>query len=175
MLAGAFQETKAWFDVLLSIPYQNFPALPFPIWCQMAHCLVSLYRLSVLDEPPWDRRAVRAELDILTLCDNLESRFSAITSQRRFGNALTPEQAKGDIFAKTSRMLLSLRAGWESDLAGPVVNNAADGPEESAAGSSVDFVDNVTTGPMAIPMRFPDDTWVADNTWITDIFNVSWE
>jgi hypothetical protein len=60
-----------------------------------------------------------------------------------------------------------MRNGWASELGAPQIDPT--GPAADEPPDDNGFVDNITTGPMAVPINFLDDAW------LNDIFNVSWE
>lgn len=84
---------------------------------------------------------------------------------------LNEQRAAEHLIGKTADMIRTIRAVWASELA----KLERQPPPGTAAGGQGEFIDGVTTGPMAVPLGTSDDLWMTDNTWLTDIFNVSWE
>ncbi|KAL8787768.1 MAG: hypothetical protein Q9195_007637 [Heterodermia aff. obscurata] len=92
-----------WFDLFFAIPLDLYAAISFASWCHMAHALMLLHRLYMLDEPAWDRTAVSARLDLFALCDRLA--------------AILDNTAKGqDVFIIFAKMVRSMRTGWLAEV-----------------------------------------------------------
>ena len=173
------EATKDWFDIFFLVPISDYPAMAFTFWCQLMHCLISLYKLTVLDEPAWDRGTVRDTIDVIDVCDKIGERFTAVSANRPLtcGSRSGQAPSEEDMFVKSARMAATMKARWGAELAAmekPAPSGAAAG-QAGTSGVAGDFVDNVTTGPMAVPMVITDDMWIPDNTWLTDVFNASWE
>lgn len=171
---------------------EHYTALSFASWSQLANGLMTLYKLSTLDEPAWDRAALRRDIDLLEVCDRIIRDMNDVGAARRrsemsgvgmaTATATTPEQqqqqqppADTDLFAAGGRMIISMRNAWAAELAA-LEPDAAD-PAAAAAAAAAGlpppdngFVDNMTAGGLPLPVNFLDDAW------LTDIFNVSsWE
>ncbi len=156
---GAVNE---WFDRHFSIPSYVYIGMTFSYWWGMAHCLLTLYRLTILDDPGWDRRAVRNRMDLLAILDRLKAGFDEVAVQRRRDAGATVDE---DLFHKFSKMAISMKHSWAPELAAaggtPAPNTAM-----AAAGS---FVDS-TAGGLAVQFFQPDDS----EAWIAGLFDVNW-
>ncbi|OIW24686.1 hypothetical protein CONLIGDRAFT_584386, partial [Coniochaeta ligniaria NRRL 30616] len=173
ILSRIVDTLKRWFDMFFPLSNAHYTALSLAFWCQLAHTIMSLYKISTLDEPAWDRAALRRDIDVLDICDRVIHDMNAASAHRRQIRpeiaATTPSQcaADNDIFSVCGRMIVAMRNGWALELGAPQMDPtglAADGPPDDNG-----FVDNITTGPMAVPINFLDDAW------LTDVFNISWE
>ncbi|KAK3903975.1 transcriptional regulator WAR1 [Staphylotrichum tortipilum] len=150
-----------WFDRHFSIPSYVYIGMTFSYWWGMAHCLLTLYRLSILDDPGWDRRAVRNRIDLLAILDRLKAGFDEVAVQRRRDAGPTVEE---DSFYKFSKMATSMKHSWAPELAAggapaPSAPMAAAGP----------FIDS-TAGGLAAQFFPPDDS----EAWIAGLFDVNW-
>lgn len=170
----SLETTKDWFDVFFSIPASDYPAIGFTFWCQLMHCVISLYKLTTLDEPAWDHGSVRDTIDLIGVCDKIGAQFETVATNRRIASGMQPGQDHGDedMFFKSTRMISTMKARWEAELA---MMHQAPATRSAAGGVTNGFVSNMATDPLAVPMMVPDDVWAPDNMWLTNIFNVSWE
>ncbi|KAI1412495.1 putative C6 transcription factor [Hypoxylon sp. FL1857] len=89
---------KSWLDIFFALPASYFRGLSFPFWAQLARCLVILYRLSTLEDPAWDRKAVRSMVDLPPTLDSIAEKLKL--ASREVG-----EQSSDDVFAQTSRLM----------------------------------------------------------------------
>lgn len=132
----------------------------------MAHCLLSLYRLSVLDDPAWDRRAVRNKLDLLQICDQLKLGFEELSAKRRLDSGPTIEE---DGFTKFNMMLRTMKSGWVAELA------AIDGVDLNGGGhhsSSVDqYLDAGNANELNLPLFHAEDP----EAWMAGLFDMNWD
>jgi hypothetical protein len=92
---------KSWFDVFFSLSSPACRSLSFLFWAQLARCLVTLIRLSVLKDPSWDRVAVRNMVDLRLVLDGMAQKLSCTEADL---------QVEDDLFAQFPRMTCILRA-----------------------------------------------------------------
>lgn len=92
---------KSWFDVFFTLSSPACRSLPFPFWAQLARCLVTLIRLSVLEDPSWDRAAVRNMVDLRLVLDGMARKLSCTEGDL---------QVEDDLFAQFPRMSCILGA-----------------------------------------------------------------
>lgn len=171
-----------WFDRHFSIPSYVYVGMTFGYWWSMAHCALTLYRLSVLDDHEaggwWDCRAVRKRLDLLSVLDRLEAGFQEAAATRRLASGPTVEE---DSFSKFARFARSMRNNWAKELAvaGPEQRSGRGGGVPVAAGAPMEAgVVNAGGGGGAggvdgLNMTFlqPDDS----EAWIAGLFDMNWE
>ena len=104
----------AFFRQIKSSAYSG---LPFAVFAHFSHCVVLLYGLSVIDEPNWDRAAVRERLHVLDMLDGF------ITKLRDAPRVGPPTSVTGteayDVFNRAAIMLSSVRDLWATDLGRP--------------------------------------------------------
>jgi len=122
----------------------------------LAHNLVSLYALSVLDEPAWDRGAVRRTADVLAIMDRL------------IENMLDASQSAGlaadcDVLPKAAKIMQALREKWggEMDSTGRRDMEEMLAPSQSASAADAFSHDLVAMG-------------MSDEAWFRDVF-IPWE
>jgi hypothetical protein len=161
-MEACLSAVRDWFDRHFSIPSYVYVGMTFSYWWNMAHCLLTLYRLSVFDDPAWNRRAVRNRIDLLTVLDQLKAGFEAVATQRRLDTGPTVEE---DSFSKFVRLVRSMKANWLPELA---ANEPSAGP--SAASVADAFIDNSAQG-LSVPFFQPDDS----DTWIAGLFDMNWD
>lgn len=161
-MEACLSAVKDWFDRHFSIPSYVYIGMTFSYWCHMCHCLLSLYRLSVLDEAAWDRRAVWNKIDLLAICEQLRVGFDEVATQRRLVVGPTIDE---DGFAKFTRMLRAMKSSWAVEIAavgGNPVSGLNPHPELLVDGS----VDGLN-----VPFFQPEDP----DSWIAGLFDMNWE
>lgn len=174
ILSRLANTVKRYFELYWPVAEAYYTAITFAIWCQVAHSLMTLYKLSTLDEPAWDRDALRRDLDLLEVCDLIIRGMDEAGARRRpemSGMATVPPQcpADTDIFSACGRMIVSMRNAWAAELAAQQPDAADPAAADQGPADSGGFVENFNAGGLAVPVNFLDDAW------LTDIFNVSWE
>ncbi|KAF6804129.1 C6 transcription factor [Colletotrichum sojae] len=171
ILYACLHAVKAWFEHFFTLPPGAYYAIPFPFFAQLSHCTISLYRLSVLEDPVWDRAAVRGTIDIIATLDEVCARFMRVCAEA----GLNVDVEDGNAFTKAVKTIRGLKGTWEAAL-GPFVSPAATAaaagvvgvpgpagggvmagvPGASGVGEVVDF------GQLGMDLM--------DNRWFTDIF-----
>lgn len=193
-LEACLNAVHDWFDRHFSIPSYVYIGMTFTYWWNMAHCMLMLYKLSVLDEPAWNRRAVRLRLDLLAVCDRLGVGFDDISGPRNESTGPTLEE---DSFAKFAKMVRAMKVNWAPDLAvvdghPPAAAAAAaaanSGPGPGSGPGAVGGVPAGSRGPNAMPMAaeaFLDTSmeglnvpfYQTDNSdaFIAGLFDMNWD
>lgn len=161
-MEACLSAVKDWFDRHFSIPSFVYIGMTFSYWCHMCHCLLALYRLSVMDEPGWDRRAVRNKIDLITICEQLRLGFEDVAAQRRLDAGPTVEE---DGFAKFTRMLRTMKSSWVAELAALEGNQGTNSDAQAEA-----FIDGTADG-LSVPFFQPEDP----DAWIAGLFDMNWE
>lgn len=99
---------KSWFEAFFSLSSPACRSLSFLFWAQLARCLVTLIRLSVLEDPSWDRFAVRNTVDLGFVLDSMAQKLSCTEGDL---------QVEDDLFAQFPRMACILRAMFGPKMA----------------------------------------------------------
>ena len=152
-LYACVESVKSWFEVFFTIPPNAYIGFPFSIFSQLVRCLVTLYRLSTLEDPAWNRNEVQKTADLLLIFDQVINNMEQVSVLAGLDNS---DSVEGDVFSRTAKMFRSIRPGWEAVLAGPV------GPSVSTSPNLPNSNDSL------IPEDFPMDHY--DNDWLTDLF-----
>ena len=70
-LQACLDSIVAWFNVLFSMPARDIIFFSTIFSSQLRHCVGMLFYLTTLDDPGWDRKAVRARIDVLATVDRM--------------------------------------------------------------------------------------------------------
>lgn len=149
-LYACIESIKSWFEVFFTIPPVAYIGFPFSIFSQLVRCLVTLYRLSTLNDPAWDKDGVRKTADLLLILDHVISNMEQVTTAAELDNN---DSVDGDIFSRTAKMFRSIRVGWEAKLV----------PDDLTV-SPISRPQSVNEIPL--PETFPVD--ISDNDWLMD-------
>ncbi|KAI1762953.1 putative C6 transcription factor [Hypoxylon sp. FL1150] len=102
---------KSWLDIFYTLPPPTVSGCPFPLRAQLARCLVVLFRLSTLEDPAWDRQAVRGTVDLLLVLDQIATKLDIASRE-------SGEQSGDEIFAQFSKAMRTFRA-WAATKIAP--------------------------------------------------------
>lgn len=112
-LCACLQATKKFLDLWLSLHPAEYISCPFPIFYQFSFALVSLYKLSTLEDPAWDKGMVRNTANVLEFLDrctyNMKRCADSIPD-------LDPDDPQWNIWEKGVKMCHSIKQGWEPKL-----------------------------------------------------------
>jgi hypothetical protein len=103
--------TKCWLDLWLSIPPKNYIIISFVMFFQFTRAIVNLYKLSILEDPAWDRTMVRNTANLISYLESLEAKL-----QEGANHIATAGGTDMNILEKGLKMVQGLKQGWEPKL-----------------------------------------------------------
>uniref|UniRef100_L2FUC2 Zn 2cys6 transcription factor n=1 Tax=Colletotrichum fructicola (strain Nara gc5) TaxID=1213859 RepID=L2FUC2_COLFN len=117
ILYACLHAVKAWFEHFFTLPPAAYYAIPFTFFAQLSQCVIALYRLTIFEDPVWDRTSVRNTIDLIATLDEVGDRFMRVCSEA----GLNIDVEEGNAFAKAVKTIRGLRGNWESTL-GPFLS-----------------------------------------------------
>ncbi|KAK2059580.1 hypothetical protein LY76DRAFT_511846 [Colletotrichum caudatum] len=162
ILYACLHGVKAWFDHFFTLQPAAYVYLSFLCFAQMSHCVVSLYRLSILEDPVWDRASVRSTVDLIATLDEVANRFVLVCD----GAGLRDDTGEGTMFDKAVKTIRGLKSTWEAALAPFAKTDPTAAAAAAAAGGGVgagepdltqfglDLIDNRLFTDIFIPFDF---------------------
>ena len=148
VLFACVESVKSWFEVFFTIPLIEYIGFSFSILSQLVHCLVTLYKLSTLNDPAWDKNGVQESANLLLILDQVINNLEQATAT--FDCSDSP---LGELFSRTAKKFRSLRLDWEAKL----------GPEDSTV-VAIPTAQTTHEAPLAgdFPNEFLEDDWMMD-------------
>lgn len=99
----------AWLRIFFSMPEAALLELPLAIFWQLQHTVVALFRLTMLDDPAWDRDNVRRTVDVFEMLERLAANLERVPG-------LT-DRADNDAIIKSTRAIRERKGKWEAEAA----------------------------------------------------------
>jgi hypothetical protein len=159
---------RAWYDLWLNMPPQEVPGMPFSFFIHFTQTHVVLYKLTVSNDPAWDKSYLRSTADPTIYLDRSIERFQAIA-------AMYPMKTNSDlptIFCKGASMVSHIKATWEPTLMQHL--GGLPTPESQAApNSAIGLTPNLSVDP-TVGLGDPSTWDFGDMGWMTDVFG-PWE
>jgi len=154
-LSACVPSIKSWFQTFFAIPPTSYLSLAFPVFTQLTHSIVILYKLSVLDDPAWDRGLVRETVDIFLILEQLIGNFQLMA-----GTTDSTEEPAAHVFAKLAYLFDSVRT-WLKNK--PIPSRV----HENSASSANSHTNNGDgAGEVALQdgelMDMMDDAWMSE-------------
>ncbi|KAJ5183452.1 hypothetical protein N7492_001068 [Penicillium capsulatum] len=112
-LRACLQATKTWLDIWLSFHPTEYVGVPFTIFYQFSRALVSLFKLSTLEDPAWDKGMVRNTANVLEFIDQCIYKMKNCADT---ANINAPNDIDWNTWEKGVRMCQSIKQGWEPRL-----------------------------------------------------------
>lgn len=148
-LQACLEAAKGFMECFLTIDPTEYRGLTFWIMIEYVHSAQLIYRLSLLDDPGWDRAMVRQTANIVYYLEQTASRFQQAHELEQYG----ANAADQTLFSKAYDSLKTTIPVWNASLeqVGAVANI------QSGGGTSVagEFVDPIL-------MELNDDMWLQD-------------
>lgn len=152
LLYNCLHAVKGWFDEFFSFPVADYAGITFNIFSGLAIGFQTLYRLSVLDTPGWDRAAVRSTASLLDLLDRCADNIAQVTVVVGID---TTGVEDGDVFSRAARLVRNQRANCAQAL--EQVGAAAAHAEGAAASAA-----NVNMAEFQQLLDSHPDSWLVD-------------
>jgi hypothetical protein len=154
-LNACLQSAKSSLDVFLSFEPLQYVGMSFPIILHFSYSIQILYRLSILEDPEWDRDVVRSTADVIWYLEQVAVKMGEVNEALRleYIGMGTTSFARG---AEAIRATIPL---WNS-----VLERNANGPTTSPQGAAQGGDGFPDTGPANL----------SDDSWFMDIF-ASWD
>ena len=148
VLYACVKSIKSWFELFFRIPLTDYIEFPFSIFSQLVHCLVTLFRLSTLEDPAWNKHSVKDTADLLLIMDQVISNMDKAAA--KFDVDDSPER---DVFSRAAKKYRSIRLEWETKLR----------PDDFTVSIVPNLqIDNDYPLPEDLQMEFPDNDWMMD-------------
>ncbi|KAK4449642.1 hypothetical protein QBC34DRAFT_448702 [Podospora aff. communis PSN243] len=165
-LEASLQVIKKWFDNHFSMPSYMYTGVTFMYWCNMGKCITSLTQLAFeVEDPAWDRRAVKERVDIFGILDRLTQGFDDVSHMKRQQSA---ESIEEDMFTRCARLVRVMKRNWLADTINTdrsLPTGMAVAPQVTLAGQEDD--------PLSMPIFQMDNT--RTQNWMTDFFEMNWD
>lgn len=187
VLRSCLDAIKRSLDVFFYYPPAKYVGLPFAFMCHLSHTVQMLYRLSMLEEPGWDRTAVRREVDVTSVLHRTADLLGSVADAAGLVSGRSCTDV--DIFTRGAATMRSTASLWGSALTQSLGGGGAGGNGAGSGGGGGGVGDNVTSttaAPLAagggtggvtevevldnMPTLFDFDS----DPWLTDLF-ASWE
>ncbi|KAK1828938.1 hypothetical protein QBC39DRAFT_358046 [Podospora conica] len=153
MLSKCVQCTRAWFDIFFGLDPATYAMFGFSIWAQLSHLIVSLYRLTLLNEPWWDRDMVRRTIDLNQVLDEMLDRMTQVSKEG--GDSK-------EIMFYPVKSIRAIKAAWAPLLAPKPTGEATTSTESADLGGS------------DVPMSEPMPGLMEDFDGWMDMFTMAW-
>src|ERR1700759_923671 len=72
-LFACLSSIRAWFDIWFQFPVPIYTHFNFLVFAQLIRCVVTLKRLSTVEEPDWDSGLVDSTANLSSIIDRLVS------------------------------------------------------------------------------------------------------
>ncbi|KAI0123609.1 hypothetical protein BJ170DRAFT_639781 [Xylariales sp. AK1849] len=158
LLHSCLEAVKLSISVYLSFTPAEYPSFPFAVLCHLAHSIQMLYRLSMLDEPDWDRAAVRRSADIVAVLHEAGDKLGQVGAA-----AHIVHDGGLDIFTRGEQTMRTTAALWGASLAqtGVGTNNGMAPPALAESGGP-EHAENGADTAMPMTLDFGNDAWLIE-------------
>ncbi len=174
LLDKTLATVRAWFDAFFSISVQRHPGVSFTLWAQIGHCLMVLLHLGAREDPTWSRTAIQGDLELGTICDRLADIYADASKHWSL-----PGGDPDALFVRARHIIDVLRNSWMAEIAANAIarrqvpsvqaEQQQEQQQEQHQTGLVDGLGGTGSSLLTAPM------YQADDAWLTDIFQVSWD
>ncbi|RYP48093.1 hypothetical protein DL768_005946 [Monosporascus sp. mg162] len=173
---GFLRATKLWLEKYFSFRSAEYIGFTISMFLFFSRLTQFLYRLSLTDDPAWDRAAVCHAVDLIAALETGAARFAGVARAAGFEG---DGSDGGDMFTRAAHALQVTIPNWRAKLeqAGAIpVTAPAPGDNAGVAGAGEtglaagdtttvhesEFVPSSSVDQMQMMMDFADDPWIAE-------------
>ncbi|KAJ5514265.1 hypothetical protein N7463_003817 [Penicillium fimorum] len=151
-LYTTLQASKGWLDIWLELEGEEYFQLSCIIFFQFTRAIITLYKLTILEDPAWSKSMVRDTANILEYLNRIEAIIRKCPDYITFD-----ESQEMNLLEKGLRMIHGLRMNWEPKLMemwGPNIpaNNGIDSG----------MIQSDAMLPDVMPLGDIDESWILD-------------
>ncbi|KAI2621290.1 hypothetical protein GGR54DRAFT_600933 [Hypoxylon sp. NC1633] len=149
---------KAFIDTFFATPITLLGSMPLTSFPQLVRVVRCLHKISTIQDPAWDRAAVRRTIDLIPTCDKIIGTFEYLKAASAL---VTPDGGEDESHNWGIGVFRKMRAAWQNEMANlDAVNSAS---------RETSMVDATQGSGFAAAMDFSGDPW------LTDVMNEFWE
>ncbi|CAF9905139.1 MAG: hypothetical protein GOMPHAMPRED_003053 [Gomphillus americanus] len=160
----ALYTIKAWLDNFFNLSESAYPDITFSMFSQFIHCIVSLFRLSTIDDPNWDRDVVKQTVDLVQVIE----RFAMNVEKVRDTRNLVIDNDEEDMFTKSTALMRRLAAAWSAEIAAVGLKKQQQQQQQQDPAAEKQVVPEIEVPPELM------DLDLLDSEWLTEMF-LSWD
>ena len=138
LLYACLHATKSWLDLFLSLPSASYVGFSIQMFTQMAHCIISLFRLLTFDDPSWDRGLAQDTANLSQILGQIIEIVSQVKVVAGLDHGTSEDN---DIFSVLARTIRSIKIWWDAKLAAESANSMA--LDETLGETAMEFWDDV--------------------------------
>lgn len=151
---------KATFDHLFTIPTADYAGFPSTLFFQLGRCAATLFKLSALDDPAWNRAAAVRLADVFGVSTRFANNIGRIASLA----GLEVDGEDEDVYSRASGLMLTAARSWQArllalDERGDEDQGAARLPEQGQL-EAADRSEENAEWDLDIDLEMTDDAWV---------------
>ena len=141
-LFACLRAIRSWSELILEVPAARYVAFSISIFTQIAHCIITLYRLLTFESADWDIGLAKETVDWSALLGSIIDRMKQVKTAAGL-DAGRPENL--DVYHATAQRLHIIKEWWDAKMAAEVAHlpSSTDAREEG-------YIDQV------------DDAWLKD-------------
>ena len=148
-LFACLRATKSWYEVFLAIPPKSWASFCMPMYTQLAHCSIILYRLSTFEAVDWDQGIAREMLDYSLMLGEMIKRMKQVKEAAGLDVGIVEDL---DVYSLSARRFQTIKDWWDAKIA----------MEETPLPTNDEARDDLSTEYL-------------DNAWLKDIMGMGWE
>ncbi|KAI1386649.1 uncharacterized protein F4822DRAFT_410810 [Hypoxylon trugodes] len=144
---------KSFLDTYFSIPITLLKSMPFTSHPQLVRVMGCLHMITTVQDPAWDRAAVRRSVDLIPTCDKIIGTFEYLRAAPALA---TSDGGEDESYNWGLSVFRKMRAAWQNELANMDATN------------ETSMIDGAQTGGFATTMDFTGDPWFSEmlnNFW----------
>lgn len=157
---------ERWLAHQWEIPLVDWPGNTVDNFAQFTHCLVVLFKLTVIEEPGWDSEEVKTRADVLRILDDYNDKVTQVPAAIKMVNSQGP---RSGLFFKTPFLLKAIKALFAKSM-GAVVDETIEQTGNDHQHEAYNTEDVSGT-------LFSDEflMGLADEPWLADVFDLPWD
>lgn len=150
---------QAFLDTLFATPVALLESLPFTSYPQIVHVVKALHKITTIQDPAWDRNAVRKSIDLILTCDKV---IATLEYLKASATLASKDGSEDETYNWGLLIFRKQKEAWQNEL------DFIDA-ESNTIGRETTMPRGIPHTGVAPPPEFGGDPW------FSDMWNGFWE
>jgi hypothetical protein len=116
---SCLRSLQEYYKIYFTLSPSAYRGINFNLFAQAAGTLIALLRLTLVDDPSWDKEATRQTCDVIQILEQMAKNLEDVPKH----TGLIIDDEEENIFANAAKIMRNIKAHWESEITANQLNS----------------------------------------------------